>query len=83
VVRDIADGNLSLQVALDPNDKSSLLYSINKMRQTLSNIIVSTNIVMADTAKGDLSSRMEGKYKGDFIELQKGINTSLDTRYTM
>ncbi len=78
VVKDIADGNLSLQVVLEPNDKSSLLYAINKMRITLSNIIVSTNIVMADTAKGDLSSRMEGTYKGDFVQLQKGINSSLE-----
>lgn len=78
VVKEIANGNLSLKVVLDPNDKSSLLYSINKMRQTLSNIIISTNIVMEETSKGDLSSRMEGTYKGDFIQLQKGINSSLD-----
>jgi methyl-accepting chemotaxis protein len=78
VVRDIADGNLSLQVVLEPHDKSSLLYSIDKMRKTLSNIIISTNIVMEDTAHGNLSSRMEGTYKGEFIQLQKGINASLE-----
>ncbi len=79
VVRDIADGNLALKVVLESEDTSSLLYSINKMRQTLSNLIVNTNIVMDDTAKGNLSSRLEGTYKGDFVTLQKGINTSLET----
>lgn len=78
VVREIANGNLSLKVALQPNDKSSLLYSINKMRETLSNIIVSTNVVMSDTAKGHLSSRVEGTFSGDFEQIKVGVNTSLE-----
>lgn len=79
IVKEVAKGNLSVKVQLATNDKTSLLYSIDKMRETLSNIIVSTNIVMADTAKGSLSSRMEGQFSGEFVTLQKGINTSLDT----
>jgi len=79
VVKDIADGNLSVQVAVRPGDKSSLLYSINSMRETLSNIITSTNIVMNDAAKGDLTSRMRVNMRGDFTQLKDSINVSLDT----
>jgi len=79
VVKEIANGDLSANVELRPNDKSSLLYSIDSMRKTLSNVITSTNIVMADAAKGDLSSRMRVEVRGDFIQLKDGINMSLDT----
>lgn len=79
VVKEIAQGNLSVQVAVRPGDKSSLLYSINSMRGTLANIITSTNIVMSDAAKGDLSSRMQVDMRGDFVQLKNSINLSLDT----
>ncbi|MGZ5077595.1 MAG: methyl-accepting chemotaxis protein [Methylobacter sp.] len=79
VVKEIAAGNLSTQVELSSVDKSSLLYSINSMRETLANIITSTNIVMDEAAKGDLSSRMRVEAHGDFIHLKNSINVSLDT----
>lgn len=79
IVKEIADGNLSAKVELSPDDKSSLLFSINAMRARLSNIITSTSIVMGEAAKGDLTSRMRVEAHGDFTQLKNSINTSLDT----
>ncbi|MGZ5050403.1 MAG: methyl-accepting chemotaxis protein [Methylobacter sp.] len=79
IVKEIADGNLSAKVELSPDDKSSLLYSINSMRARLANIVTSTSIVMGEAAKGDLSSRMRVEVRGDFTQLKNSINTSLDT----
>lgn len=78
IIREVAKGNLEVKIALEPNDKSSLLYRVDRMRINLSNIIVSTNIVMGDVAKGDLHSRVEGQFPGDFNTLQQVVNSSLD-----
>jgi methyl-accepting chemotaxis protein len=78
VIREVSKGNLEVKIALEPNDKSSLLYRVDRMRMNLSNIIVSTNIVMGDVARGDLHSRVEGQFPGDFNTLQQVVNSSLD-----
>lgn len=79
IVKEVANGNLSVNVDLQAGDNSSLLYSISKMRETLNNTILSVNFTMADIAKGDLSSRITGEFKGDFSNIQSGMNKSLDT----
>jgi methyl-accepting chemotaxis protein len=79
IVKEVAKGNLSTNVTLQAGDKTSLLYSINKMRETLNNTILSVNYTMADIAKGDLSSRITGEFMGDFSNIQSGMNKSLDT----
>ncbi len=79
VVKEISSGNLAFNVTLKSGDKSSLLYSIDKMRVALSNIIVSVNFTMKDVAQGELSSRVEGEFQGDFNQIKTGMNSSLDT----
>lgn len=78
LVRQISDGDLSAKVQLLPNDKSSLLYSITRMRDALNNAITSVNIVMIEIAQGDLNSRITGEFKGDFNQIKTGMNSSLD-----
>lgn len=78
IVNAVAHGNLSVNVNLRAGDKSSLLYSISKMREMLRNVIKSASIVMSDMEKGDLSSRMLVPVQGDFIQLKETINKSLD-----
>lgn len=77
VVKKIASGDLSTQVVIAPNDKSSLLYSINAMRETLASIIANTNSVMSDISKGDLSSQIVVEVEGDFIQLRDSINKTV------
>lgn len=77
IVRKIASGQLSTSVVIKQGDKSSLLYSINKMRETLANIITSTSIVMGDVARGELSSQIEVQVEGDFIHLKQSINETI------
>ena len=78
LVKQISMGNLSAKVELLPNDKSSLLYSITKMRDTLNNAIISVNVVMREVAQGDLKSRVTGEFKGDFNQIKTGMNASLE-----
>ncbi len=78
LVKQISMGNLSAKVELLPNDKSSLLYSITQMRDTLNNAIISVNVVMREVAQGDLKSRVTGEFKGDFNQIKTGMNASLE-----
>lgn len=84
VVRKISHGELSTNVVVEKGDKSSLLYSINTMRQTLSNIIVSTSVVMKEVSRGELSTQMQVEVEGDFIQLKQSINeTIIQLRVTL
>ncbi len=84
IVKTIANGNLSTKVELQPNDKSSLLYSIDHMREMLQNIITSTNLVMNDISNGELSSSMTVPVQGDFVALKTSINETIQQlRVTM
>ena len=84
VVKKIAAGDLSTKVELQPNDKDSLLYSINTMREMLQNIISSTNSVMNDISNGELSSSMTVPVQGDFVALKSSINETIQQlRITM
>jgi methyl-accepting chemotaxis protein len=79
LVRQISNGDLSAKVKLLPNDKSSLLYSITRMREALNNAIISVNITMDEIAQGELDSRITGSFKGDYNKIKTGMNSSLDT----
>jgi methyl-accepting chemotaxis protein len=84
VVKKIANGQLSTTVTVQYDDNSSLLYSINKMRQTLSDIIHDTSNVMSDVARGELGSQMSVEVEGDFIQLKHSINeTIIQLRVTL
>lgn len=78
IIREIAKGNLSVKVDIQPNDKTSLLYAINTMRETLSSIVISVNFVMNEMSNGNFSSRIEGDFTGDFAQLKSRTNASLD-----
>ena len=77
VVKKIANGNLSTKVELRSDDKSSLLYSIDNMREMLLDIISSTNSVMSDISNGELSSSMTVQVEGDFVPLKESINDTI------
>ncbi|MDD2864484.1 MAG: methyl-accepting chemotaxis protein [Methylococcales bacterium] len=77
IVRKIAHGELSTHVVIEKDDKSSLLYSIDTMRQTLSNIITSTSVVMKDVSLGELGTQLEVVVEGDFIQLKQSINETI------
>lgn len=78
IVKEVANGNLSVNVSLKSGDKTSLLYSINEMRETLNDTIVNVNVTMDEISQGILHSRIAGEFKGDFAKIQSGMNKSLD-----
>jgi methyl-accepting chemotaxis protein len=77
VVKEIAKGNLSLKVNVQPDDKSSLIYAINQMRENLSEIITDTSAVMNRISKGELSTQMTVSMEGDFVQLKDSINQTI------
>jgi methyl-accepting chemotaxis protein len=84
VVRKISHGELSTNVVVKQGDKSSLLYSINSMRENLANIINNTSSVMKDVAHGELGTQMTIEVEGDFIALKRNINeTIIQLRVTL
>jgi methyl-accepting chemotaxis protein len=84
IVRKIASGKLSTDVKIKQGDKSSLLYSINTMRETLANIITDTSTVMNNVSEGQLSVQMNVEVEGDFVQLKQSINeTIIQLRVTL
>lgn len=77
IVKQVAKGNLSVKVALESNDKNSLLYSVDKMRENLSNIITSTSVVMENVSRGELGSQIQVEVEGDFVQIKKSINETI------
>jgi methyl-accepting chemotaxis protein len=77
VVKEIAKGNLSLKVEIQPHDNSSLLYSINQMRGNLFDIIADTAKVMNRVSSGELSTQMTATMEGDFVQLKESINETI------
>lgn len=76
-VKEVAQGHLSVKIKLQPNDKSSLLYAIEKMRENLSDIISNTSEVMNQISKGELSTQMTTEVQGDFVLLKDSINQTV------
>jgi methyl-accepting chemotaxis protein len=77
VVKEIAKGNLSLRVEIQPNDNRSLIYAINQMRGNLSDIISDTANVMNQVSSGELSTQMTVAMEGDFVQLKNSINQTI------
>ncbi len=79
VIGAIANGDLSLKIDTNSNDELGVIInSINKMRDALSNAVISVNITMSEISQGDLNSRITGKFNGDFNKIKVGMNTSLE-----
>jgi methyl-accepting chemotaxis protein len=84
IVKKIASGELSTNVVVKQGDKSSLLYTINAMRENLANIISNTSSVMKDVAHGELGSQITINVEGDFVALKQNINeTIIQLRVTL
>ena len=57
-VKTIADGDLTMQIALKPGDNSSLLYSLKTMQDSLTNLVgdIKTSADTINTGAGEISS---------------------------
>lgn len=79
VIGAIANGDLSLKIDTYSNDELGVIInSINKMRDALSNAVVSINVTMSEISQGDLNSRITGQFNGEFNKIKIGMNTSLE-----
>jgi methyl-accepting chemotaxis protein len=56
-----------------------LLAGLNKLLESFLNPINETLQVMKKMASGDLSGRVSGDYKGDFLNLKNSVNHGLDS----
>ena len=77
VVRRIASGDFSVQVQTRDSDRSSLLYSMKLMTQTLSEGIGEINTTVSAMARGQFDQRVRADLKGDLQTLKDSINASV------
>jgi methyl-accepting chemotaxis protein len=77
VVRRIASGDFSVQVQTRQADRSSLLYSMKLMAETLSTGIGEINAVVSAMARGQFDQRVQADLKGDLQLLKDSINASV------
>ncbi|WP_298842467.1 methyl-accepting chemotaxis protein [uncultured Roseobacter sp.] len=84
VVHDAIDGRFINRVDADFDDEIliELAENINKLMEAVDDGLSRTGGVLEKVARGDLSQRLEGEFKGSFAELQTNVNdmiTSLNT----
>ena len=77
VVRRIANGDFSVQVETSKSDRSSLLYSMKLMAETLSTGIGEINSVVSAMARGQFDQRVRAELKGDLQTLKDSINAGV------
>ncbi len=76
----LADGNLSIHFEDEANisEVSSLSASLNKTVEQLNYYIHDITNIVSGIAAYDLTVLSGGEYRGDFLDIQKGLNTILD-----
>jgi methyl-accepting chemotaxis protein len=75
----IADGDLSVAIAVKPNDTSSMLFAIERVRLSLRTLITDTDLLVDAAGAGRLEVRADlHQHKGDYRKIVEGINETLD-----
>ncbi|MEI7842824.1 MAG: methyl-accepting chemotaxis protein [Gallionellaceae bacterium] len=78
----IAQGDLTMELALRPGDNSSLLYSLKNMQDSLRSIVGEIRNIVAAANKGDFSTKMDmnGKagYTKELSELLNQLSNTVD-----
>jgi methyl-accepting chemotaxis protein len=74
VMRKVAVGDFTVDVAVHANDKSSLLYTTRQMVQSAGDSINDVVRVMGAMASGDLTQTITKSYTGSFAEMKDYVN---------
>jgi methyl-accepting chemotaxis protein len=74
-LRRMAEGDLS-EVATQPGDNSSMLYSVRELAGKLRGILAELNHMSREHDAGDIDVVIDtNKFQGDFATMAKGVNT--------
>ena len=75
ISHEISNGNLSQEISLSNEDKSSVAYSIKVLQGTLDGLVQSLQYVSQQHDEGDIDCSVDHtKFKGGFAEMAQGIN---------
>ncbi len=77
---DMADGKFeaSLDVKGGKNEIGVLANSFNRLKTTVDGICTSTEAILSEAEKGDLSARIDEDYSGGFDKLKSSVNNIVD-----
>jgi methyl-accepting chemotaxis protein len=75
----IAVGDLSTQIQLNTNDKSSVMAAMQNMVTAIQALISDAGLLSKAAVDGKLSTRADAsKHQGDFRKIVEGVNQTLD-----
>jgi len=77
VMRKVASGDFTVDVAVHANDKSSLLHTTRQMVQSAGDSINDVVRVMGAMATGDLTQTITRSYTGSFAEMKDYVNETV------
>ncbi len=80
ITRSIADGDLDVEVPIQPGDDSSLLAAMKTMREQLTMVVSDIRTLVNQAARGDFSGRIDVAGKQGFgREISEDLNTLVRT----
>ncbi|HOT14779.1 MAG TPA: MCP four helix bundle domain-containing protein [Bacteroidales bacterium] len=78
-VNQFGEGNFEAELERFPGKKAFINDTIEGLRKNLKNVTGDVRILSSAAVEGRLSTRADaGKYKGDWFEMVKGVNDTLD-----
>ena len=77
VMQRVAQGDFEVEVALEPGDQSSMLYTVQQMVTTTDGSIADVSRVLGAVAEGDLTQTIERPYQGAFATLKQAVNQTV------
>ena len=78
IANQIAQGNTSISIELNPDDQGSLKASMKKMADIIQDIVYDLSDKMSALAEGDLRVRITKDYIGDFSTIKDSTNGMID-----
>ena len=78
IMRKVAVGDFTVDVAVRANDTSSLLYTTRQMVQSAGDSINDVVRVMGAMATGDLTQTITKSYTGSFAEMKDYVNETVE-----
>jgi len=80
ITRAIANGDLEMEVPVQPDDDSSLLAAMKTMREQLTMVVSDIRTLVNQAARGDFSGRIDVSGKQGFgLEISEALNSLVRT----
>ena len=74
-VRKVSEGDLSSSITLQPNDTSSLLYTLRNMQEMINDLMAAQRLMAQKHHAGFISEIMDtNKFHGAYHEMAQGVN---------